>query len=474
VTDISKKPKNADISAENALLSHILNHNMEGMIVAYDIFLQPSDFYYRTNSAIFRAMTDFYEENPNGKIDKYIIYKKVKEYGEKDCLTIMQKDNYIDTLFVPKIGKDSAKEFAVSVKKNAVFRNIASGLDEFRKEVEEFTKKSPSLEDLLCLVENKYNKITENIVNPNARFERMGDGYREWIQDLIDNPCDYSGIPTGFPNYDASIGRGLRRGSVNMLGARTGVGKSLLSINIGNNIASNGIPILYIDTELVKEQQNARFTASRANLNIFDIETGRFGKDPNKKKAVLEQIPLVEKLPMYHQYVGGWQFEEILAYMKKWVRQEVGQNEDGTTKDCVIIFDYLKMMRTDGLEAMKEFQIIGFWMTMLHDFSVRYDIPILMLIQLNRDGITNEGQGVAAQSDRTEWLASSFTLLKNKDEDEMCDNGQFGNAKLVVVKSRFGPTTPFGDWINIYAEKAKGKIYEGKMQSVCNKSNSDG
>ena len=462
----SEQPQNTDISAERAVLSAIMHHNIEAIIKTEDISLRPTDFFYETNSAVFAAMMAFYESKPNGKIDKFSILEHVKAFGSSRIVTMLEDNDYIEALSSSNVGLDSVDGLAMSVKKNSVFRSVINGLESVRDEVEEAIEPKFSLEDLMCLVENKYNIIVEGISNPNAKFQRFGDTFAEWVEDLVDNPCDYAGIPTGFPLYDYSIGRGFRRGSVNMLGARTGIGKSMLSLNFGNNIANSNIPVLYIDTELTKELQLSRLAAARTGIGIYEIETGRFARNPEQLKRVRREVKELEKLNFYHQYVGGWRFEEILSYMKKWVRQVVGVDENGVTKNCVIIFDYMKMMRTEGLNAMKEYQLIGFWCTMLHDFSIRYDVPLFLLIQLNRDGIQNEGQGVAAQSDRTEWLASSFTIFKNKTEDELAESGSEGNSKLIVVKSRYGPSTPGGDWINIRADRSRGSISEGRMQSA--------
>lgn len=471
-------PSNVDISAERAVLSSIMEHNISAFIKTEDIFLQSSDFFYSTNSSIYWAMKEFYGTNPNGRIDSYSIMSEIKKTGDKRTISMLEDGKLIESLSISKVSIDAVEGVAYSVKKNAVFRAIVDGIKEMGDDVEDAICPALSLEDLLVLVENKYSSLSESISNPNAKFETFGDVAEEWLEEIIENPQDYAGIPTGFPIYDQAIGRGLRRGTINMVGARTGIGKSLLSLNFGNSISNIKIPTLYLDTEMMKEAQLSRLAAHRAGIDIDEIETGRFTKDPSKLIKVRKKIKELTKLPFYHEYVGGWRFEEILSYMKKWVRQCVGENEDGSTKDCVIIFDYLKMMRTDGLASMKEYQLIGFWMTALHDFSVRYDLPIFMLIQLNRDGINNEGQGVAAQSDRTEWIAASVTILKNKSKDEMVESAHHGNAKLIVVKSRFGPTTAGGDWINIFANKSKATLIEGQLQSMArrddeSKANSD-
>jgi len=111
--------------------------------------------------------------------------------------------------------------------------------------------------------------------------------------------------------------------------------------------------------------------------------------------------------------------------------REVGLNSDGTSKHCVIIYDYIKLMSTHDVSSnLQEYQALGFLMTALHDFAVRYKIPIFALMQLNRDGINKEGTDVASGSDRIIWLCSNFTILKDKSPEEIAKDGSNnGNRK---------------------------------------------
>ena len=73
-------------------------------------------------------------------------------------------------------------------------------------------------------------------------------GVKEYIQNVESNPVDIVGLSTGYPRFDIQIGGGLRNGTITLLGARTGFGKSLFSVNVGVYVASKlQIPVLYLD-----------------------------------------------------------------------------------------------------------------------------------------------------------------------------------------------------------------------------------
>ena len=62
-------------------------------------------------------------------------------------------------------------------------------------------------------------------------------------------------------------------------------------------------------------------------------------------------------------------------------------------------------------QDMKEYQVLGFMMTTLHNFATRYSSNCS--IQLNRDGIT-KSTDTASGSDRIVWLCSNLVYLNAK------------------------------------------------------------
>ena len=112
---------------------------------------------------------------------------------------------------------------------------------------------------------------------------------------------------------------------------------------------------------------------------------------------------------------------------------------------------------------MKEYQALGFLMTSLHNFAIRYEVPILAFIQLNRDGITKESTDTASGSDRIIWLCSNFTIYKRKSDEEIAKDGpENGNRKLVPLIARHGEGLEDRDYINVNMIGKYGKLIEGQ------------
>ena len=124
---------------------------------------------------------------------------------------------------------------------------------------------------------------------------------------------------------------------------------------------------------------------------------------------------------------------------------------------------------------LAEFQVLGFQITALHNFCVENDCPCLSFVQLNRDGITKESTDVVSGSDRLVWLCTSFSIFKDKTEEERLTDGiQSGNKKLIPVVSRHGPGIDDEGYICLQMDGQYARIRElGTIRSMKRNGNND-
>lgn len=123
------------------------------------------------------------------------------------------------------------------------------------------------------------------------------------------------------------------------------------------------------------------------------------------------------------------------------------------------------MNAEDISSNMKEHQLLGMMSIGLHNLSIRYNIPILSLAQVNRDGISNETTAIIGDSDRIARYMSSVSLFKDKSDEERQSDGEMkGNKKMVVLAARDGPGTE-GNYINYLLEKNLCRITELKSRN---------
>ena len=254
-------------------------------------------------------------------------------------------------------------------------------------------------------------------------------------------------------------------------------GKTVLADNFGLNISARGIPVLNLDTEMSKEDHWCRMIANLTGTKIRTIETGQFTKNERQVTEVRNAVEHLQSLPYHYKSIAGMPFEDTLALMRRWVTRTVGLDDSGKAKPCVIIFDYLKLMSSEAMDSknLAEFQVLGFMMTGLHNFMVRWGVPCVAFVQLNRDGISKEDTDAVSQSDRLIWLCSNFSIFKWKGEEEQAEETldkkrkETYNRKIVPVIARHGGGLPDGDYINVMFRGDIAKIEEGPTRSAMNK-----
>jgi hypothetical protein len=249
--------------------------------------------------------------------------------------------------------------------------------------------------------------------------------------------------------------------------ARPKVGKSVFADNVALNVSSSGKPVLMLDTEMSKEDHLNRLIANISTVPINEIATGKFIDDDEKREKVSEAVRKIESIPYSYISVAGKPFDQILNLIKRWIVQEVKVDQYGKTNDCVIIYDYLKLMSSSSItNNIQEYQALGFQITSLHNLCVKLDIPCLSFVQLNRDGITKESTDAVSGSDRLIWLCTSFSIFKIKSPEELAEDGpNAGNRKLVPIVSRHGAGLDDGDYINMVMQGSHARLKELKTRN---------
>ena len=451
-----------DPSAERAVLAGICNYGDVAYLEVADI-VNESSFTIDSNQIIYKCVKHLCDSN--SKIDVASIYSVANELGVESILQKKDEAQHLRAIMDFPVSIDNVRKFAAKIRKLEITRLLRKQLELAKEKLLDVNGTEP-VGSILGIAEDVIFNFT-NLLNDNEEApEHIANDLEEYIKELEENKVDQVGIPTGFPIYDQAIGGGLRKGTVNIIGARPKIGKTLLSDNMGYYIASNGIPVLNMDTEMAKEDHIHRVLAMMTETEINQIETGGFADNPDRANKIYKAVKDLKNTRLFYKTIAGKPFEDQLSIMKRWLVKEVGLNYDGTAKDCVIFYDYLKLMDTSGMsQDMKEYQVLGFMMTQLHNFAVKYKVPIVAFIQLNRDGITKESTDSASGSDRIIWLCSNFTIFKRKSDEEIAEDGPInGNRKLVPLIARHGGGLDDNDYINCSMKGWCAKITEGKTR----------
>lgn len=446
-----------DIGAERAVLAGLLQYGDEAYVEISGI-LDENSFGDNNNQVVFKCLRSIIEDER--KVDLPSIIAAAEKLNLTESISTEQEIKYINSLKTFYIEPENVFQFAVQIKKYEFARSIKRTLNQVSHRIDNITGEE-SVDEIISLLEDPVSEFLREDTGGD-KPEILGENIFEYLQFLEDNQCDIVGIPTGYKRWDEAIGGGLRRGCVDLIGARSKTGKSMFADGAAANITRTGIPVLMLDTEMGNTDHIHRILGALSEVETKEIEKGTFANDPDKKERVYEAAKELEGLPYHYINVSGKPFENVINIIKRWVTHHVKVDENGKTNDCVIIYDYLKLTTSSDIgKNMQEYQALGFQATQLHNTCVKLDVPCLSFVQLNRDGLTKESEDAVSGSDRLIWLCTSFSIFKIKSVEEIAEDGpRAGNRKLIPIVARHGPCLTDGDYINMNLYGNKGKLVE--------------
>lgn len=447
-----------NIAAERAVLAALCQYASEAHTDCIDL-LRPEIFTDTKNSLIYLTLSSLLKNNRT-EIDIASIYSEATSLNYNNMICEKQEDkDYLKALFNFSISVSNVRDQVALLYKLYVARTLQDSAKRTFKELDEING-TEGLDSIISIPEKNLTS-TINKLSYEDDIEIIGNSVDEYLEYLSNGNNNMLGIPSPYPIYNHVIGN-LRPG-ISCLAARIKQGKSVFCKEIGINIAMNGIPTFYVDTEMTWDEQLTRMISSMAKIPIRDIETGKFRHDPSANKKVKIAADILRKIPLVHKNVSGQNYEEIISLLKRWVHKCVGiDSSTGRAKSpCVVIWDYIKLMNTDSLKSMKEYESLGYTMNAMHDFSKQYNCPIFAACQLNRDGATNTSDVNIASSDRIGWACTNLSIFRRKTSDEIGEEGiKNGNAKLIPILGRQMQNLDDGDHINFLFDKDTLEIKE--------------
>jgi replicative DNA helicase len=449
---------NQDLAFERALLAAFCQFGLEAYI---DVdFVTMDTFTDQTNQILFECLKATMIDG--GKPDLSTILSKSVSMGFDGLISKDEEIAYIRSLYNFPVHKDNISYYATKLTKLKIIRDGRKTLESCRGRLDMFTGEE-DIGEIMSSLEGPISDLVAQVYNTSTQKpERITKDLKEYVDGLIADPHEMMGLSTGIEALDRSIGGGLRKGGVTLISARYKVGKSTMGLQIAANVARQSIPVLILDTEMDYGSQKNRFIANHCDINVNRLASGNVTEHEYYSVGLKQDE--FNSLDIFHLNVSGCSFDTILSMARQWIYREVGFNDEGKAKDCLVVYDYLKMTSEDGLnDSMKEYQIMGFQMTALHNFCVKYMVPCLSFVQLSRTGDI-------AQSDRIAWLCTSHTKFEEKSPEEQVDDVAAGivppyNRKLTPIVSRYGPCMDPGDYINIRMKGEFAKIEVGPTRN---------
>ena len=182
------------------------------------------------------------------------------------------------------------------------------------------------------------------------------------------------GVPSGFFKLDEKT-QGWQPGSLIIIAARPGMGKTAFALNLATNAAQAAKPVgsLIFTLEMSSAEIAGRILSYSTRIPMKKLRSGDVGNDWSK---VYSQSGALNELPIYIDDTPALTVNEMMRKCRQYKqRHNIG----------LVIVDYLQLMQgpTTRKEVIRE-QVISEISRSLKALSKELGIPVIALSQLNR------------------------------------------------------------------------------------------
>jgi replicative DNA helicase len=272
-----------------------------------------------------------------------------------------------------------------------------------------------------------------------AEYASLIPAWRTELAATWDGTKERVETQTGFAALDRCTGGGFRPGELIVLGARPGMGKTALALQLAHQAAdANYRHVLIFSAEMSTASLLLRSAAARAGLSYTVIN--RAGLDSRHRARVGAALDDLTGLPVAVDDSSGITTGQLQVRIERFQRfAPVG----------LVIFDYLELAGdTHGGDS--EERRVGDIIRRMKHIAMTCRVPVLTLSQLNRS-VENRAGFVPKLADlrysgAIEANADIVLLLYRQDYYEAQgqitkpDEAKRGTADLIVAKHRNGPT----------------------------------
>jgi replicative DNA helicase len=353
--------------------------------------------------------TDYFKNIGNKEVFKLLkkYYSEYKERPSEVALVTMVKD----------VANAELRKELIESLKNVSKTELNSNTDFMCDETIKFIKDSIYYKGLELGADGLMNKDETKMKKAQSMFEEMAkvqiDSNLGLDFDDIQTQIDYYskreyGIKTQHKSINKRLGSGFLPGTLNIILAAQGVGKSLLMCDLISGMLLNSKNVLMVSLEMSENEM-----LKRIHANVFDIGINTF-RDLAKNEGELNQLERPQttkedilnaynKLKMsgtcgkffVKEYPAGSFSALMLADLVDKFRVE-----KNIKFDCIFI-DYLGIMKSDLISPnaglYSYVKSIG---EEVRGQAVKLGIPIISASQLNRSSINKvEGVDNSAVSD---------------------------------------------------------------------------
>lgn len=415
MSDKASVKLDADFIEREFIKSILLQPNI---IPEVSQIVNSEDFSIKTYRTFYIAMLELYSIKK--KLTLYNVFMMIRTMGE----TYMSEDA---SIFFEEAPLDHPIDLANLVRLFSVQR-------QFKKCADSTTYNMDKGDDTLTLLmdaKDRIENLSKRLVDSDDKTyeESIDEVFEEY---LSDEEKEFNVIPTPYPTLNTYLNGGFQDGKLITVGARTGVGKTVLATQCTAEACSLGKSVLYFSLEMPKEEIYKRLTACYGNILLNQLKPGSFKTDEIKSriKKVQEDfkgwdLEVVDKADISMEYISA-------------VSQQKAQSSIGVD---LIIIDYLQLISTKSSRKRNRQEEVAEISRACKILSRKLECPVMILVQLNREQKGDDEERIPSKADIRESAAIAadsdvIIIIHRKYRDDSADP----KALLILDKNRGGPS----------------------------------
>lgn len=425
ILEQGKLPPQA-LDVEQAVLGALMI-DPEAVTNSIDV-LRPEYFYDPKHKVIYAAINNLF--NRSEAIDILTVTNDLKASGQ---LEVAGGAYYVASLTNKVASSAHIEEHTKIVQQKYIQRELIHIGSDITKNAYEDT--SDPL-DLLDEAESKLLTIGENNFRSDYTDMKLlvNEAIKE-VEAISKVEGGMSGLPSGFPDLDAMTS-GWQKGTLLIMAARPGMGKTALALTMARNIAVDfKKPVAVFSLEMSSVELVTRLISAETRINGKKLKQGDL-KDYEWQWLYSKVGPLTEA-PLYIDDTPALSMFELRAKCRRLKQQHDIQ---------MVFIDYLQLMRGgDAYKGNRE-QEISQISRQLKGLAKELKIPILALSQLSRAVETRGGDKRPQLSDlresgAIEQDADMVMFIYRPDYYGQEQEGMVdGESELDIAKHRSGKT----------------------------------
>lgn len=238
------------------------------------------------------------------------------------------------------------------------------------------------------------------------------------------------GLSTGYPDLDDAIG-GLRPGELVVIGARPGIGKSVLGLCIADYLSTHlELPGLFSSLEMRQEELTHRRIAATATVPLTHLTRHQM------TEADWNQVTRAHN----HLTASQMRVDDTPGVSQAQVRGRLRGMARAGHPARYLIADYLGIFASPKADSRQ--QAVAELARGFKLIAREYGIPVILLAQLNRSPETRSDRHPVLsdlrESGEVEAAADIVLLLHREDAYER-ESARAGEIDIIIAKNRQGP-----------------------------------